>query len=77
MFNEPKIVCVGVRGFALVRCARVYIVQAGPFLSREQCGELAEAFQVYRSALNGLATEALDQGLLRWKVRPKLHMWLP
>ena len=50
--------------FFLVWCARIS-VQAGPFLSHEQCGELAEAFRVYRSALNGLATEALDQGLLR------------
>ena len=50
--------------FCLVWCARIS-VQAGPFLSHEQCGELAEAFRVYRSALNGLATEALDQGLLR------------
>ncbi|CAE7863872.1 unnamed protein product, partial [Symbiodinium necroappetens] len=42
-------------------------------LSPENVLKLQQANYLYHSALNSLATEAIDNGRLLWKLRPKFH----
>lgn len=77
-YKHPENVHMQLRAAVFINaCAmrEAVTLRQGPLLTPENYSKLETANYLFHSALNGLAEEAISEGRLLWKLRPKVHKW--
>ena len=54
-------------------CLESLQLRSGRWMSPETCREYQQGYLVFRASLNLLAQKALERGVQRYRLRPKLH----